>query len=174
MTTPLRLRLHSAHPLNDLQKMSFLAIYAIGGLLAYLWLCAKSKESAESALGFLFCDLGALIIGAVFWPVVVPFLAIESKIQTAEKEGRKNKKENPPVDLSLLHGKIGITKTQQSPSGRIVIDDKEYESQSVHTHIEKGTTVRVVGHSMCHLKIEPADQVESGQLRSLRSLRATS
>jgi membrane-bound ClpP family serine protease len=122
-----------------------------------MWLCARSKESAESALGFLFCDLGALVIGSVFWPVVIPFLFIESKIQTAEIEQRENRKEDAPEDLSLLHGKIGITKTPQSPSGRIVIDDREYESQSVHAHIEKGTSVRVVGYSMRHLKIEPAE-----------------
>ena len=137
--------------------MNLLVAYAIGGLLAYLWLCARSKESAESALGFLFSDPSALLIGSVFWPVVIPFLVIEGKIQAKEKNEKKNRIEYATDDLGVLEGKFGDTVTPQNPSGRVLVEGKEYESRSILAHIPKGSKIRVVGHSMRHLQIETAE-----------------
>ena len=138
--------------------MTFIAIYLITGIFAYAWLARKTKSSSSEYI-LIGEGIPSLLFCLALWPVAVPLFLKEGLLLDEENKKRKNQKEYVPEDLSLFHGKLGITKTPQSPSGKIIIEEKEYESQSIHNHIEKGMNVRVVGHSMRHLKIEPAEPV---------------
>ena len=144
--------------------MTILAIYLFTGLLAYIWLYNRTKEGFSSAVGFsLFSDVFGILICSILWPIMIPFFVIEGQTREEELKVIENRKEYVPEDLGLLKGKIGEALTPQSPSGKALVEGKEYESRSILAFIPKGSNIRVVGHSMHHLQIEPADPVGGDQ-----------
>ena len=150
-------------------KMTFVAVYMIAGLIAYMYLFRKTnKEVMPACLLFFGSELG-LLLCAILWPVMIPFCLIDNWIQGQEIEEKKNRKEPVQVDLSILVGNFGEALTPQSPTGKVLVKGKEYESRSVIAFIQKGTRIRVVGHSMHYLQIEPADQDDG--INSVTSLR---
>jgi membrane-bound ClpP family serine protease len=146
--------------------MTYFVIYLLLGLVGYIWMYRRKKEEIEPTSTLFATDEIGLVMLALLWPVMIPFCLIDNRIQEKAIEDEKNKTEYIPEGLSLLHGKVGVTKTSHSPSGKVTIEKNEYESQSVHSYIEKGMDVRVVGHSMRHLKIEPAEPDAAGQSHS--------
>ena len=136
--------------------MTFFTIYIIAGVVAYIGVFIKTKKGVTPAC-LLFDDDGlGLLFSAILWPIMIPFCLIDNAIQEQELKERENRKEPVEVDLSLEVGKLGEALTVQSPSGRSLIDGREYETRSVLAFIPKVTKIRVVGHSMHHLQIEPA------------------
>ena len=91
------------------------------------------------------------------WPIIIPFTVIDNAIQERELNNRRNQEEPQRVDMGREIGKLGETLTAQSPTGRVWVDGKEYESRSTRSFISKGKKIRVVGHSMDYLQIEGVD-----------------
>jgi membrane-bound ClpP family serine protease len=137
--------------------MTFVVIYIIAGMIAYLWLFRKTNKEVMPACFLLFGSELGLLFSAILWPIMIPFCLIDNSIQEQELKEKENRKEPVKVDLSLEVGKLGEALTAQAPSGRALVDGREYETRSMLAFIPKGTKIRVVGHSMHHLQIEPAD-----------------
>lgn len=149
--------------------MTFIAIYFTAGLVAYIWLYIRAKKGVAPACSlFMWDDIG-LLMNALLWPIMIPFSLIDNSIQEKALKEQENRKEPQKIDLSLEVGKLGEALTPQSPTGRALVDGREYETRSVLAFIPKGTKVRVVGYSMHHLQIEPADQGGVINSESLRS-----
>ena len=143
--------------------MIFIAIYLIAGVLAYYWLSKKTKEGYSEAVSTMFLEeLPGLILCIGFWPIMIPLFLNVGRMLDKEKKEIENRKEYIPEDLSQLKGKFGETITPQAPSGKVKIEGKEYESRSALSYIKEGQRVQVVGHSMHHLQIEPAEPVRIG------------
>jgi membrane-bound ClpP family serine protease len=137
--------------------MTFVALYFISGLVAYIWLYIRAKKGVAPACSlFMWDDIG-LVMNALLWPIMIPFSLIDNTIQEKALKEQENRKEPHKIDLSLEVGKLGEALTPQSPTGRALVDGREYEARSMLAFIPKGTKIRVVGHSMHHLQIEPAD-----------------
>ena len=146
--------------------MIFFTTYLIAGLLAYLWLARKTKDGFESATGMLlFGEIPGLILTIALWPIMIPLFLHEGRILDREKRARENKIPDTQDALSALTGMLGDTLTHHNPSGKIVVEGREYESRSVLAYIPKGQRIKVLGYSMNHLEIEPTEPDASGQRR---------
>lgn len=153
------LLLSRCFPKNERTRFILVGFAIIGAFAAVLSLTFEVEPRVQNMPKWL-----ATAVIEIPYHIILMAFAGFAIYQSEKTSKKKNKEEDSAIDdastassLTKLHGRIGITKTQHSPSGITLIDGVEYESQSVLKHIEKGMSVRVVGHSMRHLKIEPAE-----------------
>lgn len=63
-----------------------------------------------------------------------------------------------PIELASLVGSTGVAETVLRPSGKIRIQQKQFDAKCTYGFIEKGASVKVVGFESGQLYVEPATQ----------------
>lgn len=129
------------------------AYILIGIVVCIAFSFRKSKSpQALKAIHMIGPDLSysSFGIGLLLWPLWLFMQIVEQ--DTLEPPSETKIKEREEV-LDFLVGRIGITVTPMIPTGRIKIDEKDYESMSDEGKIERGEEVEVLAFSMGILKV---------------------
>lgn len=136
----------------------FFEVFIPGGILGTLGaICFLGA----SLLGYkhygVFEGLGIFII-SIF--ITIAFFIFEFKYLSKTRLGRafflgkkvdeKNTFKGPKEDIV---GALCMAQTDLSPTGIVVLDDKQYEAKSQDGFIQKGTQLRVVGHQSFHILV---------------------
>jgi membrane-bound ClpP family serine protease len=138
--------------------MIWIVAYFVVGVIAVLLNSRRHEKMSVVPSGIFAFDLWLFPIAIIFWPLVLILSNVDARIQIETVNERGNQREPEKIDISFLVGEIGETTTSQSPSGKSLVQGTEYETRSMLAFIPKGKMIRVVGHSMHHLQIEPADR----------------
>lgn len=140
---------------------TFFEVIIPGGVLgilaaaAILWACALTFQ----AYG-LMAALG-LFVGSLILVIIV--VVVELKIISKTKLGRRlfldqsvESQSTQILGTESLIGKSGEAETTLAPSGKIIVEGKEYEAFSEDGLIKKGESVKVVSRDNFRIVVKKA------------------
>jgi len=138
-----------------MKELAFIfgAYIGIGLLICIVLAFRKGKSPhAIKAIDFLGMDstFVSLIVIAPLWPLWVFMQIMEQDTLEPPKEPEKKVDE---VKLDRLIGRTGKTVTPMIPSGRIRLDNKDYEAISDDGKLDRNEAVEVFGFAMGTLKV---------------------
>lgn len=140
---------------------AFFEVLVPGGFLGVLagivilWACVLTFQTygLVEALALFF---GSLIL-------VVALIIVELKIISKTKLGRKmfldqsvKSQSTQVLGTESLIGKSGKAETPLAPSGKVIVEEKEYEAFSEDGLIKKGESIKVIGRDNFRIIVKKA------------------
>src|SRR6266404_6085416 len=140
---------------------TFFEVIVPGGLLgvlaggAIIWACVLTFQN-YGLMPTLAVFMGSLIL-------VIILVVAEIKLMSRTKLGRRlfldksvDSQSTHALGTDELIGKTGEAETTLAPSGKIIVEEKEYEAFSEDGLIKKGEAVKVVGRDNFRIVVKKA------------------